>query len=457
MSHRIEHDSMGPLSVPEEALYGPQTQRAVENFPVSGETLPPSFIRALGWVKAACARVNGTAGLLDPARARAIESASQRIAEGAFFEAFVVDVYQTGSGTSSNMNANEVIARLASSEGLEVHPNDHVNMSQSSNDVIPTAIRVAATLELHARLYPALRHLESCIDARAEALADVVKTGRTHLMDAMPVRFSQVLAAWRDQLREAAQRLADAEGRLRRLPQGGTAVGSGVNAPAEFGETFCRVLGEMTGRDFVPMDNPFCGLAVQDAPVETSAQLRGLAITLTKIANDLRWMNAGPLAGLGEISLPALQPGSSIMPGKVNPVIPESVLMVCADVQGQDASIALAGQSGNFELNVMLPMIARNLLRSIHLLSNAMTLLADKAITGFVVNRENIEQVLSRNPILVTALNPVIGYERGAEIAKRAYAEQRPVLEVALEMTDLDRATLERLLDPRRLTGPTGS
>ncbi|MGC9457303.1 MAG: class II fumarate hydratase [Halothiobacillaceae bacterium] len=457
MNHRVEHDSLGPLEVPEDALYGAQTQRAVENFPVSGETLPPAFVRALGWVKAACARANRDTGQLEAPLADAIESAAREIAGGRHAEAFVVDVFQTGSGTSSNMNANEVIARLASKGGRDVHPNDHVNMSQSSNDVIPTAIRVAATQELNDCLYPALRHLERRIDERARELEDVVKTGRTHLMDAMPVRFSQVLDAWRDQLREAADRLTDAEVRLRRLPQGGTAVGSGINAPAEFGAVFCRRLSEMTGQSFDPMDNPFCGLAVQDAPVEVSAQLRGLAVTLSKIANDLRWMNAGPLAGLGEITLPTLQPGSSIMPGKVNPVIPESVLMVCADVHGLDATVALAGQSGNFELNVMLPLIARNLLRSIHLLSRAMMLLADKAIAGFEVNHENLERALSRNPILVTALNPVIGYERGAQIAKRAYAEGRPVLEVALEMTDLDRPTLERLLDPRALTGPTGN
>ncbi|HHQ69560.1 MAG TPA: class II fumarate hydratase [Halothiobacillaceae bacterium] len=452
MKYRIEKDSMGELRVPAEALYGAQTQRAVENFPISGLTMPTSFIRALGLVKAACARANRELGLLDTQRAEAIEQAAMRIAQGQHADAFVVDVFQTGSGTSSNMNANEVIARLASQTGVDVHPNDHVNMSQSSNDVIPTTIRVAAVNAIEERLLPALAQLRVVIRRRAVELDGVVKTGRTHLMDAMPVRFGQVLEGWAAQLDESEQRIRDNLPRLRALPQGGTAVGTGINAPTEFSARFCKALSTFAGREFQPMDNFFAGLGAQDAAVEASAQLRGLAIVLTKIANDLRWMNSGPLAGLGEISLPSLQPGSSIMPGKVNPVIPEAVLMVCAQVQGNDATISLAGQSGNFELNVMLPVMAYNLQQSIELLANAMIVLADKAIAGFKVNEDRLVETLARNPILVTALNPVIGYELGAAIAKRAYEENRPLIDVALEMTDLDEARLRELLDPTQLT-----
>jgi len=452
MKYRIEKDSMGELRVPAEALYGAQTQRAVENFPISGLTMPASFIRALGLVKAACARANQELGLLDTQRAEAIEQAALRIAQGQHADAFVVDVFQTGSGTSSNMNANEVIARLASQTGVDVHPNDHVNMSQSSNDVIPTTIRVAAVNAIEERLLPALAQLRAVIRRRAVELDGVVKTGRTHLMDAMPVRFSQVLEGWAAQLDESEQRIEDNLSRLRALPQGGTAVGTGINAPPAFSACFCKALSRFAGREFQPMDNFFAGLGAQDAAVEASAQLRGLAIVLTKIANDLRWMNSGPLAGLGEISLPSLQPGSSMMPGKVNPVIPEAVLMVCAQVQGNDATISLAGQSGNFELNVMLPVMAYNLQQSIELLANAMTVLADKAIAGFRVNEDRLIAALARNPILVTALNPIIGYELGAAIAKRAYEENRPLIDVALEMTDLDEARLRELLDPIQLT-----
>jgi len=350
------------------------------------------------------------------------------------------------------MNANEVIARLASQTGVDVHPNDHVNMSQSSNDVIPTTIRVAAVNAIEERLLPALAQLRAVIRRRAVELDGVVKTGRTHLMDAMPVRFSQVLEGWAAQLDESEQRIEDNLSRLRALPQGGTAVGTGINAPPAFSACFCKALSRFAGREFQPMDNFFAGLGAQDAAVEASAQLRGLAIVLTKIANDLRWMNSGPLAGLGEISLPSLQPGSSMMPGKVNPVIPEAVLMVCAQVQGNDATISLAGQSGNFELNVMLPVMAYNLQQSIELLANAMTVLADKAIAGFRVNEDRLIAALARNPILVTALNPIIGYELGAAIAKRAYEENRPLIDVALEMTDLDEARLRELLDPIQLT-----
>ncbi|HID48401.1 MAG TPA: class II fumarate hydratase, partial [Chromatiales bacterium] len=409
-------------------------------------------LRALARVKAACAEANRKLGLMEENMARAIEAAASRIVEGEFLDQFPVDVFQTGSGTSTNMNMNEVLARLASkSGGLSVHPNDHVNMSQSSNDVIPTTLHVSASLEVRQHLVPALLHLVNILDIRAVELQSVVKTGRTHLMDAMPITLAQELTAWKDQIRDNLQRLDDCLVRLAALPQGGTAVGTGINAPPGFGGEVARALAAQTGLPFTAMDNPFVGLASQDTAVELSGQLRTLAVSLMKISNDLRWMNSGPLAGLAEITLPALQPGSSIMPGKINPVIPEAVAMVCAQIMGNDATVAVAGQSGNFQLNVMMPVIAWNLLQSIELLGNASRLLADRAIDGFQVNREHLRKALARNPILVTALNRVIGYEQGAAIAKRAYTEGRPVLEVALEMTDLDEAELKQLLDPARL------
>ncbi len=450
---RLERDSMGELEVPADALYGAQTQRAVDNFPISGLTLPPPLIQALARIKAACARVNAELGLLDQARAEAIAAAADEVAAGRHLEHFPVDVFQTGSGTSSNMNANEVIARLAAERaGVDVHPNDHVNMSQSSNDVFPSAIQLAACAEISHWLLPALDHLAATIEGRAQELAGVVKTGRTHLMDAMPVTLGQELSGWAHQVRQDIYRLQAALTRLAQLPVGGTAVGTGINAPADFGPRVCAQLSEATGLALRSSDNYFAGLSAPDAVVETSGQLRTTAVSLMKIANDLRWMNSGPLAGLAEIALPALQPGSSIMPGKVNPVIPEAVAMVCAQVMGNDATVAIAGQSGNFQLNVMLPVMGYNLLQSIHLLTNAARVLADKAVAGFTVNEARLREALERNPILITALNPVIGYEKGAAIAKRAYAEGRPLLEVAREMTDLPEEELKRLLDPLRLT-----
>ncbi len=448
---RIEKDSMGELRVPADALWGAQTQRAVDNFNMSGHGLPRPFLRALGLIKAACAKVNADLGMLDVSRAEAIRQGALKVAAGEFDRHFPVDVFQTGSGTSSNMNANEVIACLASSAGHVIHANDHVNMGQSSNDVIPTAIHVSATLEISEKLLPAIRHLRETIDARAGEWKGVVKTGRTHLMDAMPITLGQELSGWSAQLGAADARLRDTLVRLRKLPQGGTAVGTGINAPDDFGARVAAELTYLTGVAFEPMNNLFMGLASQDAAVEASGQLRALAVALMKIANDLRWMNSGPLAGLSEIRLPTLQPGSSIMPGKVNPVIPEAVMMACARVMGHDASIAIGGQAGNFQLNVMLPMIADSLLDSIHLLTNACRALADKAILGMELNLEQMEASLARNPILVTALNPIIGYEKGAAIAKRAYAEGRTLLDVALEETDLDEPTLRRLLDPAAL------
>ena len=450
---RTERDSMGELRVPADALYGAQTQRAVDNFPISGMPMPRRFIGALGLVKWAAAGANAELGLLTRDRAMAIQKAALAVAAGEHDEQFPVDVFQTGSGTSSNMNANEVIARLASEAlGSAVHPNDDVNMSQSSNDVIPTCVHVSAAVGLHEALLPALEHLGQALRAKAEETAAVVKTGRTHLMDAMPVTMGQELEGWAAQVDACAARLTDTMQRLTAIAQGGTAVGTGINAHPRFGAKVAVLLEEHTGITFRQADSMFMALGSQDTAVEASGQLKTLAVALMKIANDLRWMNSGPLAGLAEIELPALQPGSSIMPGKVNPVIPEAVAMVCAQAIGNDTTVTLAGQSGNFQLNVMLPVIACNLLQSIELLANAATVLADKAVVGFRVNEAGIQGALARNPILVTALNPVIGYEKGAAIAKRAYAEGRPVKDVALEMTDLSEEELSRLLDPASLT-----
>lgn len=450
---RVERDSMGELEVPADALWGAQTQRAVENFPVSGLRLPNGMVRALGLIKSACAQANAELGELDSDIAEAIAAAAEQVACGELYEHFPVDVFQTGSGTSSNMNANEVIARVASEMlGKPVHPNDHVNRGQSSNDVFPTAIHVAASLALHTNLEPALAQLILTLELRADELDDVVKTGRTHLMDAMPVTLGQEFRAWAQMLRDNQDRLASAAERLHALALGGTAVGTGINAHAEFGPRVAARLAAMTEVPFRSMDNYFVGLGTQDAAVELSGQLKTLAVSLMKIANDLRWMNSGPLAGLGEISLPALQPGSSIMPGKVNPVIPESVAMVCAQVIGNDTAITLGGQSGNFQLNVMLPMIAHNLMQSLNALGGAMRILADKAVAGLTANPAVMQSALARNPILVTALNATIGYELGAKIAKQAYAEGRAVIDVAEELTELTREQLETLLDPAGLT-----
>jgi len=452
-TYRTEHDSMGELQVPADALWGAQTQRAVENFPISGLPMPRQFIAALGLVKWAAAGANAELGLLKNDIAIAIQKTALEVAAGGYDEHFPIDVFQTGSGTSSNMNANEVISHLATAElGAEVHPNDHVNMSQSSNDVIPTCVHVSAAIAIHDNLLPALRHLSAVLEKKADEVRDVVKTGRTHLMDAMPITMGQELDGWRAQIDQASSRLRDTMVRLTALAQGGTAVGTGINAHPKFGAKLAVLLGERSGFAFTSADSKFEALSSQDTAVETSGQLRVLAVSLTKIANDLRWMNSGPLAGIGDIALPALQPGSSIMPGKVNPVIPEAVTMVAAQVIGNDATITIGGQAGNFQLNVMLPVISYNLLQSIELLANASTCLADKAIAGFTVNLDNIGRALDRNPILVTALNLVIGYEQGAAIAKKAYAEGRAVKDVASEMTDLTDEELDRLLDPAALT-----
>jgi fumarate hydratase, class II len=452
-SFRIERDSMGELQVPADALWGAQTQRAVENFPISSLKLPRAFISALALVKQAAARANTALGLLDPQRSQAIQSAAAEVAAGQHDRHFPIDVFQTGSGTSTNMNANEVIAALASTRhGSPVHPNDDVNMGQSSNDSIPTAVHLSAALAVQQRLLPALERLREALEAKEREVAGIVKTGRTHLMDAMPVTLSQELSGWRTQIENGIARVQTVQPRLHELAQGGTAVGTGINAHPQFGRRFCAELSVITGLTFKPARNYFEAISAQDTAVELSGQLKVLAVSLMKIANDLRWMNSGPLAGLGEIALPVLQPGSSIMPGKVNPVIPEATAMVAAQVIGNDAAITVAGQSGNFQLNVMLPLIAYNLLHSIEILSNAARALADRAIAGFTVNKAHLAEALDRNPILVTALNPVIGYEKGAAIAKKAYAEGRPILEVAQQMTGLPREELKKLLDPAELT-----
>jgi fumarate hydratase, class II len=451
--YRVEHDSMGALDVPITALWGAQTQRAIQNFPASGLTMPRAFIRAMGLIKCAAAGANEQLGDMPPGLSAAIRAASLEVADGRHDDQFPVDVFQSGSGTSSNMNANEVIAALAGRRlGRPVHANDHVNMGQSSNDVVPTAIHVAAALLLNEKLLPALRRLSGVLERRADELGRVVKTGRTHLMDAMPITLAQELGGWRAQIDKGCARLTSVMPRLLALAQGGTAVGTGINARPAFGALFARHLVASTQLEFVPSGNYFESLSCQDTAVELSGQLKVVSVSLMKISNDLRWMNSGPLAGLAEIALPALQPGSSIMPGKVNPVVPESVAMIAAQVIGNDATITIAGQSGNFQLNVMLPVIAYNLLQSLELLAIASLNLADHALAGFVVNEERLSAALDRNPILVTALNPVIGYEKGAAIAKKAYAEGRPILEVAAEMTGLDASELRRLLDPLALT-----
>lgn len=450
---RVEHDSMGELQVPKQALWGAQTQRAKDNFHISGRPMPEAFVRALALVKASAAVVNGHLGLLDAARADAIVEAATAIAGGAYQEHFPIDRYQTGSGTSTNMNANEVIAHVASAAAkITIHPNDHVNLGQSSNDTIPTALRVMAVRETEGALLPELEHLRNTIDAQAKAIGGVVKTGRTHLMDAMPLTFAQEFGAWSAQLVSAQARIEDSLKRVCRLPIGGTAIGTGINAHPKFGKGVAKALSTATELRFEQNNNTFEGLAAQDDLVELSGQLSALAVALMKIGNDLRWMNSGPLAGLGEIELKALQPGSSIMPGKVNPVIPEALVMVCAQVIGLHQANTVAGQSGNFQLNVMLPLLACNLDEAVGLLANAMRELADNAIATLKIRKEHVAQALDRNPILVTALNPVIGYEKAAKIAKRAYAENRPVLEVALEDSGLTEKQLRKLLDPAALT-----
>jgi fumarate hydratase class II len=455
--YRLEKDTLGEVYVPRNALYGAQTQRAIENFPISGIKMDfpftNSFVDSLGIIKDAAAKTNNKLGLLAPKKANAISKAAKEVWQSKHNKEFPLDVFQTGSGTSSNMNANEVIANLATkSSGVDIDPNDDVNMSQSSNDVIPSAIKISAHSDLTNKLLPALDKLIVTIDKKASSLEGIVKTGRTHLMDAMPIDFSQELSGWSSQLKSSKAMLKILEQKLLELPQGGTAIGTGINAHPRFAKLFANEVAKLTGGKFVPCDNFFHGLSAQDSSVQVSGELKNLAVILMKISNDLRWMNSGPLSGLSEIELKALQPGSSIMPGKVNPVIPEAVTMVAADVIGNDATITVAAQAGNFQLNVMLPVICYNLLKSINILAGGMDGLADKAIKTFKVNKASIDKSLSKNPILVTALNPIIGYEKAAAIAKKAYKENRPIIEVALEETDLTEAKLKKILDPLKLT-----
>ncbi len=450
---RIEKDSLGEIKVPKNALYAAQTQRAVENFPISGIPIPRAMIKALGLIKQKAAEVNLDLELIDENKSKAIQKAAGEVIEGKYDDQFPIDIFQTGSGTSSNMNANEVIANLATHyAGENVHPNDHVNMGQSSNDVIPTAIHLSAYMETEEVLIPGLKHLLDVLEKKAATYEKIVKTGRTHLMDAMPVRVSQEISGWASQIRHGIERVRSSLPRVAELAQGGTAVGTGINAHPEFADRFAQKISEFTGYPFKKSHNFFESLATQDAIVELSGQLKTIAVSMMKISNDLRWMNSGPIAGIGEISLPALQPGSSIMPGKINPVIPEAITMVCAQVLGGDVAINIGGQAGVFQLNVMLPMIAHNLLQSIECLGNGARVLADKAIEGFVLNEEKIANLVEKNPILVTALNPIIGYDLGAQIAKTAYAEGRTLKEVALEKTDLSEEELDKILDPLKLT-----
>ena len=458
MKYRIEKDSLGEVKVPSKALWGAQTQRAVNNFPISGIKMDfpftKSFVSSLGLIKDAAAKANLRLKLISSKKSKAISRAAKEVWQEKHHHEFPIDVFQTGSGTSSNMNANEVIANLASKYAkLDVNANDDVNMSQSSNDVIPTAIKISSHMDLTKKLYPALDKLIITIQKKAISLKGTIKTGRTHLMDAMPVDFAEELYAWSSQLKSSKEMLLTIEKKLLELPQGGTAVGSGINAHKNFSKYFAQEMTKLLGKDnkCVPSKNFYHELSAQDCSVQLSGELKNLALILMKISNDLRWMNSGPLAGLSEIELKALQPGSSIMPGKVNPVIPEAVAMASADVIGNDVSITVAAQSGNFQLNVMLPVIAYNLLKSINLLSGAMNALSKNTISSFKVNKKNLEVSLSKNPILVTALNPIIGYEKSAFIAKKAYKENRPIIDVAAEETDIPKAKLAKLLDPSKL------
>ena len=459
MKYRIEKDSLGEVKVPSKALWGAQTQRAVNNFPISGIKMDfpftKSFVSSLGLIKDAAAKANLKLKLISSKKSKAISRAAKEIWQEKHHHEFPIDVFQTGSGTSSNMNANEVIANLATKFAkIKISPNDDVNMCQSSNDVIPTAIKISAHMDLTKKLYPALDKLINDIQKKADSIRGTIKTGRTHLMDAMPIDFAEELLAWSSQLESSKDMLEVLEKKLLELPQGGTAVGSGINAHKKFSQYFAKEMTSLLGKKhkFVASKNFYHELSSQDCSVQLSGELKNLALILMKISNDLRWMNSGPLTGLSEIELKALQPGSSIMPGKVNPVVPEAVAMASADVIGNDVTISIAAQSGNFQLNVMLPVIAYNLLKSINLLSGAMNALSKNTIKTFKVNHKNLEESLSKNPILVTALNPLIGYEKAAFIAKKAYKENRPIIDVAAEETNLTKAKLEKLLNPSKLS-----
>ncbi|GGP52952.1 class II fumarate hydratase [Streptomyces abikoensis] len=458
--YRIEHDSMGEVRVPADAKWRAQTQRAVENFPVSGQRLERAHIEALGRIKAAAAKVNAELGVIDEDVAAAVVAAAGEVAEGRWDDHFPVDVFQTGSGTSSNMNANEVIATLATERlGRPVHPNDHVNASQSSNDVFPSSIHIAATAAVTGELIPALEHLAAALERKAEEFAEVVKAGRTHLMDATPVTLGQEFGGYAAQVRYGVERLRASLPRLAELPLGGTAVGTGINTPAGFSGAVIAEVARTTGLPLTEARDHFEAQGARDGLVETSGQLRVIAVGLTKIANDLRWMGSGPRTGLAEIALPDLQPGSSIMPGKVNPVVCEAVLMVAAQVMGNDATVATAGAAGNFELNVMLPVMAKNLLESVRLLANVSRLLADRTIDGITANVERAREYAESSPSVVTPLNRYIGYEEAAKVAKKSLAERKTIREVVLESGYVDRGLLtteqlDEALDVLRMTRP---
>jgi len=457
---RVEHDSMGEVHVPAGARWGATTQRAVENFPISGQRIDPELIHALGLIKAAAASANAALGVLDPETAAVIRAAALEVADGGWDDHFPIDVYQTGSGTSSNMNANEVIANLAAEQsGRPVHPNDQVNASQSSNDVIPSAIHLAATDGVVNTLMPALTHLALALEDKAREFAEVVKSGRTHLMDATPVTLGQEFGGYAAQVRYGIERLEATLPRVAELALGGTAVGTGINAPAGFAEAVITELRESTGLPLIEARNHFEAQGARDGLVELSGQLRTIAIGLYKVATDIRWMGSGPRAGLAEIQLPDLQPGSSIMPGKVNPVIPEAVSMVCAQVIGNDAAIAFGGAAGNFELNIMLPMLARNLLESIRLLASASVLFADRCVSGIAADEARGREFAEGSPSVATALNPVLGYEEVASIAKQALAERKTIRQVVIERGHVESGKvsledLDRLLDVMRMTRP---
>ncbi|MER5947154.1 class II fumarate hydratase [Streptomyces sp. NPDC001904] len=461
--YRIEHDSMGEVRVPATAKWRAQTQRAVENFPVSGQRLERAHIEALARIKGAAAKVNAELGVLDKDIAGAIADAAAEVAEGRWDDEFPVDVFQTGSGTSSNMNTNEVLATLATERldrpGFTVHPNDHVNASQSSNDVFPSSIHIAATAAVTHDLIPALDHLAASLERKAEEFADVVKSGRTHLMDATPVTLGQEFGGYAAQVRYGVERLTASLPRLAELPLGGTAVGTGINTPPGFSPAVIAEVARATGLPLTEARDHFEAQGARDGIVETSGQLRTIAVGLTKIANDLRWAASGPRTGLAEINLPDLQPGSSIMPGKVNPVIPEATLMVAAQVIGNDATVATAGAAGNFELNVMLPVIAKNVLESIRLLASVSRLLADRTVDGITANRERAREYAESSPSVVTPLNKYIGYEEAAKVAKKSLAERKTVREVVMEggyveRGDLTEAQLDEALDVLRMTRP---
>jgi len=456
---RIERDSIGEVSIPANALYGAQTQRAIENFPISGIRFPRVFLRSLGLIKVAAAKINAETGLLDNEKARVIQLAANEVADGLWDAQFPLDIFQTGSGTSTNMNANEVIATRSNelltgtrNTGFPVHPNDHVNMGQSSNDVMPAAIHVSAYLQVKDLLLPSFELLHKIIADKATEHNGIVKTGRTHLMDAMPITLGQEMSGWATQIEYSLERMKSVLPRLSELAIGGTAVGTGINTRPDFGARVSEALTKITGIQFKEAKNHFEAQSAQDAIVELSGQLKTAATALMKIANDLRWMNSGPLAGLSEIRLPALQPGSSIMPGKVNPVIPEAARMVCVQVMGNDTVIAIANASGDFQLNVMLPVIAHNIIQSITILANAAHLLAVKAIAGCEVNEELVTGLVQRNPIIATVLNPVIGYDKAAEVVKEALREKKTVKRIVIEKGYLSEDEAERLLKPGKMT-----